>query len=514
MSRIQNDNSGNKRIVKNTLILYLRMFLVLGINLYISRKVLQVLGVVDFGIYNVVGSVVVFFSYMNSALSLATTRFYCYDMHKGVERLKTVFITSIITQIIFVTIIVLLAETIGLWLVNNKLVIPVERISAAKWVYQFSLITTVISILSVPFISAINAHERMNVYAVVSILEVVLKLFLVILLPLINIDVLIMYGFGLLIISLLAFMIKFLYCKIQFQEIQFNFIFNKELFRDMISFTGWNFWGATAGMGVNQGLNFIINIFFGPAVNAARAIAVQVETALNHFVTNINTAIRPQIVKRYSTGDREGMINLIFYATKISFFLLLIISFPIIVDTYFILNLWLDEVPQDSVLFTQLTLVYALTLALTYTINMSATATGNIKLFQIVEGFILLLNLPIPYGLFKVGCPAYSALVSLIITSIIAYVAKIFVLRRIMDFPIKRYMRQVFGRIIIASIICVIIYLLFRNNPSESFLQFSSMALIYTIGLVAVEWFVVFNKRERAVIKQYLKILINKILRK
>lgn len=501
----------NRVIVKNTMILYLRMFIILILNLYISRVILDQLGTIDYGIYNVVGSIVLMFSYMNSALSLATTRFFSYEMRNGKERLKTVYNTSVLIQAVFAIIIVIIAETLGLWLVNNKMVIPPDRILAANWVYQFSIITTIISIISVSYISVITSHEKMGVYAVVSIIEIILKFVIALLIAVSPIDKLIFYGGALLFVTIISFFIKYIYCRHSFEEIVFQWLFSKDLFKKMFAFVGWNFFGATAGMSVGQGLNFIINIFFGPAVNAARGIAFQIEGAINNFVLSINTAVNPQIIKRYSINDYNGMYMLVFFSSKISFLLLLLISLPIIVDADYILGLWLKQVPDNAVLFTRLILVYMLSLTPTYAINMSAQASGNIKYFQITEGCIVLLNIPIAIGLYSLGFPAYVSFISMIALSITAFFAKLVVLSHVIKFPVLNYLRDVVLKIAIIALSCIIIYMTTRLITTDNFPYFLIKTTSYFIPLCITIWIVCFKKSEKDMVVTYVK---NTILKK
>lgn len=490
--------TSNKRIIKNTFVLYIRMFFVLFVGLYTSRVVLNSLGVTDFGVYNVIGSIVLLFGYMNSALSLATTRFLSYEMPHGLDRLRSVFNTSIKIQFVFSLIIIILSETIGLWLVNNKLVIPDDRIEAANWVYQFTIISMVISIIVVSFNSAITSHERMNIYAVISIIEVILKLLLALLISLSPIDQLIFYGLGILFVTVISFFIRLTYCIKHFEEVKYERSFSKELFKRMFAFVGWNFFGATAGMSVGQGLNFIINIFFGPAVNAARGIAFQVEGAVIQFVTNINTAVNPQIVKRYSIGDKKSMFSLVFFASKLSFLLLLCCSLPIIIDAPYILKLWLVNVPEHAILFTRLMLIYMLTVSLTYTINMSAQASGNIKWFQIAEGSILLLNIPAAIIMYKMGLPAYVSFIAMIIFSILAFIVKLLILKRIISFPVYNYCISVILRIVIITVVCAFIYLFVEKYTPGNFLWLCLKTISYYIPVLIICFFVGFTSNERS----------------
>lgn len=492
--------TSNSRIAKNTIILYLRMVVILLVGLYSSRVILNALGVVDYGIYNIVGSIVVLFSYLDSALSLATTRFYSYELPYGIERVKTVYNTSMIVQIAFALIILLIAETLGLWLVNYKLVIPLDRLGAANWVYQFSLITTFLSIISIPFNSAITSHEKMSVYAVISTLEALLKLLVALAIVYSPIDYLVFYGLGLLVISLLLFFVKYIYCKRKFEEVKFEWQFSRPLFKKMFAFVGWNFFGATAGVSVGQGLNFIINIFFGPAINAARGIAFQVQGAMNQFINNINTAVNPQIVKRYSIGEIDSMFKLVFFSSKISFLLLTFVSMPILVDAPIILKIWLKEVPDQTVLFTRLMLVYMITLSLTYSVNMSAQASGNIKKVQLAEGCIVLLNLPVVYILFLIGQPAYVSFISMIIFSIISFMAKLIILSKTIDFPVKKYLETVLSRITIISFFCLLVYCISVKYSVNTFVFFLVKTIMYSLPVFVFIWFIGFQKNERSYI--------------
>lgn len=497
--------TSNSRIAKNTIFLYARMIVVLLVGLYSSRVILASLGVVDYGIYNVVGSIVVLFSYLDTALSVATARFYSFELPSGVEKVKEVFNTSIIIQIVFALIILFLAETIGLWLVNYKLVIPPERMTAANIVYQFSIATTVVQILSVPLNASITSHERMSVYAILSLVDSFLKLSVALLISVSPIDNLVFYGGGLLIISIIVFIIKYRYCKYNFEEICYQRKFSRPLLKRMFAFAGWNFFGATAGMSVGQGLNFIINIFFGPAINAARGIAFQVQGALNQFVTNVNTAVNPQIVKRYSIGEKGSMFKLVFFSSKLSFLLLLIVSMPIIIDAPYVLELWLKEVPDQTVLFTRLVLIYMLTISVTYSINMSAQASGNIKRFQIAEGSIILLNIPVVLVLFYMGMPAYVSFLSMIVFSVIAFLVKLFILSKIIKFPIRDYVKEVISKLAIISLVCVFVFVMTYKIEVNTLPLFVIKTLVYCLPLSIVIWVVGFSKNEKEGIKSLLR---------
>lgn len=502
--------TSNTQVARNTIVLYLRMLFVLGVNLVVSRLVLQNLGVVDYGIYNLVGGIVVLFSYLNSALSLSTNRFYCYEIKNGVDRLKIVFNTSLITQLVFGILLLLVAETIGLYLVNIKLVIPDDRLFAANLVYQLSIFTTILSIISVPYDSAIMSHECMSLYAVLSVFDVIMKLMLALLLSMVEYDVLIFYGSGVCIIAIINYLIRIVYCKRTFSEIRLSISFDKLLFKNIFVFTGWNILGATAGMSVSQGLNVLMNLFFGPMVNAARGIAVQIEGAVNQFVISINTAVNPQIVKRYSVNDLSGMMNLVFFSSKISFILLLLVSFPIIVDTEFVLKIWLGLVPDNAVIFTRVELLYILSLSAVHSINMCSQSTGDIKAFQIAEAVMLIMNLPIAYLLYRNGLPVYLPMVSLVILSILTFLVKLFLLNRTFSFPVVEYFKQVLIRLIIILFAAIVMFIIFDGYKVDTVVGFLLKAAIYTLCLFLLSLFIGLNRADRQRIYSFARKLIVK----
>lgn len=351
-------SENNKRIAKNTFLLYFRMLFTMGVSLYTSRVVLNTLGVEDFGIYNVVGGVVVMFSFLNSSLATATQRFLNYEMGQGnALKLEKVFSIALTGHYLIALSVILLAETIGLWFVSTQLEIPAERMHAALWVYQFSILTLAVSIISVPYNAVIIAHERMKVFAYVSIAEVSLKLTVVFLLVYLSFDKLVLYAFLLLVVAVIVRMIYATYCKRNFTECKYRFIFEKDLFAQMFCFSGWMFTGTLSNLFSSQGVNILINMFFGPIQNAARGIAYQIQGTVNAFVTNFMVAVQPQIVKSYSQGNYSYMYKLVFMASRYSFYLLFLLSLPVLLQTQYLLQLWLKNVPDYSVLFTQLVVI-------------------------------------------------------------------------------------------------------------------------------------------------------------
>ncbi len=436
--------SSNKRIAQNTVILYLRMIFILCVGLYTSRIVLNTLGVEDYGIYNVVGGFVAFFSFLNGAMATATQRFITFELARGnIERQITTFSTAAIIHIAIAALIVIAAETVGLWFVCNKLVIPEERFSAAIWVYQFSILTMFVSIVSIPYNAAIIAHEKMSAFAYISILDAVLKLVIVLLLTIVSFDKLIFYAALLFGISLLDRLIYGIYCKRHFEETRVKLIFDKNLFKEMTNIAGWSLFGNIAGVFYTQGLNVLLNIFFGPAVNAARAIAVTIQGVVTGFVSNFQMALNPQITKSYAVGDLRRMHSLIFASSKFSFFLLLLIALPIMVETQAILTLWLKIVPDHTIWFTRLILCILLIDALSNPLMISSQAVGRVKIYQSVVGGLMLLILPIAYVALKLGGNPEIVFIVHLLIAIVALISRVVIVGRMVSFSFASYARKV-----------------------------------------------------------------------
>ena len=321
MSTQTSDN--NKRIAKNTLLLYFRMLLMMAVSLFTSRVVLNTLGVEDFGIYSVVGGVVGMFVFINNSMSSATQRYITFALGKGDKnRLQTVFSTTLQIHSLIAVIIVLLGETVGLWFLYNKMQIPADRMDAALWVMQCSIVSMVVMIVSVPYNADVIAHEKMSAFAYISILEVVLKLAIVYLLLVFSYDKLILYAILILMIQILIRFCYSIYCNKHFEETKYKHVWDKKLFKEMTGFAGWSLFGNMAGVLFGQGLNMLLNVFFGPVVNAARAVAVQVQGAIQQFVANFQTALNPQITKTYAAGELNEMHRLMFRSARFSFYLL------------------------------------------------------------------------------------------------------------------------------------------------------------------------------------------------
>lgn len=483
-------NADNKRIAKNTLVLYLRMIFILGVGLLTSRVVLNTLGVVDYGIYNVVGGFVTMFTFLNGAMSTATQRFITFELAKNdLERQITTFSTALIIHFTLAGIILLLAETIGLWFVCEKLIIPENRFGAAMWVYQLSILSCCVSIVSLPYNAEIIAHEKMSAFAYISIMDVTLKLIIIYALLISPWDRLILYAILLFGVQLLDRLIYGIYCGRNFPEAKFKPVFDKSLIKEMNNIAGWSLFGNLAGVGYTQGLNVLLNMFFGPAVNAARGVAVTVQGVVSGFVSNFQMALNPQITKSYAVQDLPRMHNLIYASSKFSFFLLLLIVLPVIIEAQNILTVWLKLVPEHSTWFLRLSLCVMLIEALANPLMVSSQATGKVKVYQSVVGGTLLLIVPLAYIALKLGASPESVFVIHVCVATLAQTFRINIIGRLIGMPLIEYARKVLTPIAIvftvslASSICLYISIPDSTINGLFIIGFSFLITITSIGI-------------------------------
>ncbi len=441
---MNSSSQDNKRIAKNTLLLYFRMILIMAVTLYTSRVVLDTLGVEDFGIYNIVGGVVVLFSFLNSAMASATQRFLNYELGRGdIHEVQRVFSMSMTAHLSIAALVLLLAETIGLWFVWSYIKVPPGRETAAIWCYQFSVLTSCIQIVRIPYNACIIAYERMSFYAYISILEVVLRLLVVFPLLLDGFDRLVLYS---LLMSVVALLVLYLYktvCNRRFPVSRYRFFWDSSLYKRLMSFSGWSLFGGVANVGAQQGLGIVLNIFFGVAVNAAMGIANQVSQAVYSFVSNFQTAFNPQIIKSYAAGDRAHFEKLMFYGSKYSYFLLFLLSLPVLLNCDFLLSVWLKEVPPHAAAFSELIILFLLLDALSAPLWIAVQAMGNIRNYQLMISSIILLSLPLGYVALKLGMPPESVLVVRVVVNAGALAARIVYLYRRISFPAGRYLKEV-----------------------------------------------------------------------
>lgn len=434
MEGSQRENT--KRIAKNTLMLYVRMLFGMLVSLYTSRVVLQALGVEDYGIYNVVGGVVAMFSMVSSSLSSSVSRFLTFELGRGdMERLKCVFSTSVSIHIVLSLIIVVLAETVGVWFLNTQMTIPDSRMIAANWVFHASIFSFVFCLLNVPYNASIVAHEHMNIFAYIGIGNILLRLFIVLYIayaPWVG-DRLITYALLLVVINISVQVFYMFYCRSHFMECRSKIHFYKAIFKEMGTFAFWNFIGCTAGLLKEQGVNILLNIFIGPVVNAARGIAVSVNTAITSFSGNFMTALNPQITKSYAAGDYDYMNSLVERGSRFSFYIILVFILPVMLETEFILKLWLGIYPEYSVSFVRLVLIVSAIDVLSNTLINLQTATGKIRNYQLAVGGMLMMNFPLSYICLKLGLSPVSVYVVAIVVSVCCLVLRLLFLRKMVE---------------------------------------------------------------------------------
>lgn len=449
-------SNNNKRIAKNTLFLYMRMFVMMLTTLFTSRIVLDVLGAADYGLNNVIGGVVVLFSFLNSALLSATQRFLNFHIgRKDFKQTNVVFCMSVNTYLLLSLLVIVLGETVGLWFVNTHLNIPQERMYAAQWVYQFTLIQFIINLLRVPYNASIIAYERMNFYAYLSLVEVVAKLVVVYLLYITSFDKLIFYSFLYTCVPLVITMIYKLYCNRHFEITHYHAFWDKKSFKDMFSFSGWSLFGSLANLSAQQGLNILINIFYGVTVNAAAGIANQVSHSVYGFISNFQTAFQPQIVKTYAANETERFHKLIFQTSKFSYFLVIVLILPIMFTLDEILDIWLKQVPEYTAIFCRLILIFLSIEAITAPLWMSVQATGKIKNYQILMASLIVLNFPISYIVLKIGLPVYYVWVVRVFVNIITMTARCVYLKKNLGFPLLSYLNNVILPVLLVTIVAL-----------------------------------------------------------
>lgn len=498
--------ANNKRIAKNTFVLYLRMIFVLLVSLYSTRAILNALGVEDYGIYNVVAGFVSMFAFLNSSMTNTIQRYFNFERgnnnYKGLNR---VYITSIQIQVVLGVVTISLLEIIGMWYMNSKMVIPIERLTAAKYVFHFSVISLLMLILQIPYSASVIAHEKMGFYAVVSMIEAVLKLVVAIYLPFISYDRLIYYGLFILIISFINLTLYYLYAKRNFAEIIYRHVFFKEQFKTMLSFSGWNVFGAFAYTMQGQGLNMLMNVFFGPIVNAARGVAYQVQSALSGFTENIAVAFKPQLVESYAKTEYERTKDLMYSMSKLGYLMVFLLSLPIILEINYILNLWLGGVvPDDTSVFTSLVLINMLLGSLNIPISQTVQAVGNIKRYQLIRSFVVLSALPISMVLLKLGSPAYAVFVILILISIINQPISLCLLKKIFKFSYKEYLTKVIIPCLWFSILAPLLPICVSSLMEESFIRLLIVGLVSIASSITVAYLIVLSESEKIMIRNFV----------
>lgn len=462
------------------------------VSLYTSRVVLQALGVEDYGIYNVVGGVVAMFSMISNSLSSSVSRFLTFELGKGnLEGLKRVFSTSLSIQVVLAFIVVVLSESLGLWFLNTHLTIPENRLYAANWVFQASVFTFVINLLSVPFNASIVSHERMSAFAYIGMLDIMLRLLIVLFIAYSGwyFDRLIVYA--LLLVGVVCIMqtIYWSYCTRNFEECKLELSFDVNYWKEMSSFAGWNFIGCTAGLLKDQGVNILLNLFMGPVINAARGIANTINNVLASFSGNFMTALNPQITKSYAAGNYDYMFSLVERGSRFSYYILLLLALPMLFETEFVLTLWLKHYPEHTVNFVRLILIVTMCDILSNTLINLQVATGKIRNYQLAVGGMLLMNFPLSYICLKMGFPPESTLIVALTVAVCCLFLRLLFLRKMVGLSMKRYLRKVCGNVLFVTLLAVIVPSLIYTQMSDGVIRFG-MICIFTVvcSSIAIYW--------------------------
>mgnify|MGYP000946292560 CR=1 FL=1 len=499
-------SQNNKRIAKNTLFLYTRNILIMAVSLFTVRIVLKTLGAEDYGIQNVVGGIVAMLSFFSSTMVSASMRFFAFELgRKNYKRLNQFFKLSVFTYLGFGIVVLLIAETVGLWFIKTHLTIPENRMEAAMWVYQFSIGSFILQMFVVPFNSMIIAHEKMNIYAYVSIAEAILKLVIVYLLLVINADKLKVYSVLLFIVTIIISLTYIIYSSRKYKECKLSFFWNTEMFKELISYSGWSLFGSLAGMIRNQGINILLNIFFNPVVNAARAIAFQINSTINLFVTNFFQAVRPQITKQYALGENQEMMKLVFRSSKFCYYLILLFAVPILLETPYILNLWLNDVPEYTVLFTRLIVITTMIESISYPLMSAISATGKIKGFQIFVGGLLILNLPISYLFLKHGYPPQATMYIAMGIAVIAQIGRTMFMVKIQNMSIITYLKDIILIILSVTIVAWLLPYILTLIMDEGFIRLAVLSLVSIFSCILSIYIIGITNEERIALKNILK---------
>ena len=499
--------SSNKTIAKNTIFLYFRMMLTMVISLYTSRVILQVLGVDDYGIYQAVGGIVGFLSFVNNALSTGSSRFITFGLgENNPQRLKNIFSTTLTAHICLALIITILAETVGLWFLHNKLVIATNRLGAAEFVFHLSILTAFFTLTQVPYNACIIAHEKMGVYAYVSIIEASMKLLIVYLLTLADFDKLKFYALLLCLLQVGLIMFYRLYCLKHFDEAKFRLLFDKKLFKEIAGFSGWSLFASSSIALNSQGILVLLNMFFSPAVVAARSISLQVNSAANQFVTNFQTAANPQIVKKYAAKDYEGSKRLLLQTTKFSFYLMWLLCLPICFGAKQLLTLWLGVVPEYTVIFLQLVIIQSLFCVFDTSFYRALYAKGRLKENALISPTLGLIRFPIIYVLFKFGfSPVALSWASLITYALLGLVIKPILIIKIVDYKWK----DIFSVFIpcLKVVVCSlpIPLFLYYKFGDESYVSFLVEIVVSVVFVITSSWFVGLEKETRNILRSKVK---------
>lgn len=500
------NQSNNKRIAKNSIFMAIRMVFVLGITLYTTRVILNILGVEDYGVYNVVCGFVSMFAFLNISMSNGIQRFFNYELGKnGVDGANKVYNTALLIQFILAIIIIILTESLGLWYLHNKMVIPDGRMFAAEWIFQFSVMSFLFIIMQAPYAAAVMAHERMDFYAIVSVLDAVLKLCIVFAIPVLPGDKLIVYGLLYSLINILNFVIYYIYCKKNFAEIKIKRYFDKSLFQSMLGFSGWNIFGSISGVMKEQGINLVINLFFGPVVNAARGVAAQINGGLQSFVSNITTPVRPQVVQSYARGEYVRTMNLTYSVSKLSCCFLYLCALPVVLEIDYILRLWLgNTIPDHTNTFVIIVILTSFVNNLNAAVSGVIHASGKMMVYQTVSSTISLMCVPCSYFGLKFGMSPEFALLMVMGWAAISQIASLFILKTIVSYSIRDYVKSVLWPLLAVMIVTFWPALFIHEYMTSGFIRFLIVGITSVSASSLGIYYIALNRSERGLINSFL----------
>lgn len=508
---MKNIKSNNKTIAKNTILLYLRMIVLMIVSLFTSRVILNSLGFVDYGIYNVVGGIVTMLQFLNVGMSGASQRFITFDLGKGnLANLKNTFCTSVITHYLIALIVVIVMETVGFWFINFRLNIPEERLFAANWVFQCSIITFALSVIAVPYNACIIAHEKMGTFAYISIFETISKLGVAFAILYSTIDKLILYATLIALVQFVIRLVYVVYCKKNFTECTFNYRLDKPLLKQMFSFAGWGCLGNMGFSTKDQLSNILLNLFFGTTVNAARGIATQISGVISSFASNFTMAMNPQITKLYAAGELENSRKLVYAGAKYAFFLLSIIVIPFLTNEHYIMVLWLGKIPEYTDVFVFIIIGNALIYSMAHTTATAIQATGHVRWLQIGLASILLMEIPVAYIILKLGGNPYQAMIPSIFTTLCSVIFRMCLLVRLVDgYSMKIYLNDIIRCLLIFSLAISLSIYIRSLLPQNLFLFIFTTVVSLCITVFFIYIFGL-NAAEKSFVTNKCKIIINK----
>ena len=504
----------NKRIAKNTLLLYFRMFFIMAVSLYTSRVVLRMLGVEDYGVYNVVGGIVSLLGLLTSSLSTASLRFFTYELGRDIPfAMKRIFSLSLTIHIVLAFLVLFVAELLGVWFLNSYLNIPSDRLFAANVVYQCSIISFFVTLISIPYNTLMVSHERMSAFAYIGVLDVFVKVILILWLAGCSYltDKLIGYAIVLLFVTMFTQLIHVFYCRRNFPESYYCFVWDRERIREMTGFLGWSFMGSGAGVLRDHGVNLLLNVFCGPVVNAARGISYSLSNAVNGFVRNFMVAVNPQITKSYAAGEREYTESLVHRGSRFTFYILLILAFPILFETDYILRLWLNNYPIQAVIFVRLLLILNMIDVLSNTLNTLQLATGRIRNYQLIVGLTGMLNLPFSYLILWLGgAPEITILVAIFL-SIVCLLLRLFLLQNITGLSVYCYLTKVVGNTLLVAVCTLPAPIMVYMAVAPGGFRFIFLSIVSSLWTFCVVYAIGCSQSERVFIRTQSVAIYKKI---